>query len=116
VLNSYPEGDPVELVNNLTEEDKEKIEKDESLVTFKLDNFDMPSLLIKVIKSLKKYDVCEFITNKIDKLRTNFANPQMDQYKLFNEGDQVKFLISLLYVSKDQYFYQFKVAEKLARV
>ena len=59
----------------------------------------------KVIKSLKKHEICEFITDKIEKLRTNFANEYFDQYQLFNAGDKVSFLIALLYVSKDEYFY-----------
>lgn len=73
-------------------------------------------MLIKVFKSIKKHEVCEFITTKIEKLRTNFANEYFDQYKLFNAGDKVSFTISLFYVSKDAYFYQMSVAEKLTRI
>ena len=72
--------------------------------------------MIKLIKSLKKHEVCELITDRIDKLLTNFANAYFDQYVLFKEGDKVSFLIAMAYVSKDEYFYQLKVGEKLAKV
>ena len=72
--------------------------------------------MLKLIKSLKKHEVCELITDRIDKLLSNFANEYFDQYALFKEGDKVSFLIALAYVSKDEYFYQLKVGEKLAKV
>mmetsp|Transcript_14318 Transcript_14318/g.22299 ORF Transcript_14318/g.22299 Transcript_14318/m.22299 type:complete len:171 (-) Transcript_14318:657-1169(-) len=52
-----------------------KIQKD--LHTLKLDSYELPSLLIKIIKSMKKNGVVEIRTRRMEKLRTNFENPQI---------------------------------------
>ncbi len=65
---------------------------------------------------MKKFEVCEFITTQTEKLRTNFSNELFDQHQAFKEGDKVSFLITLVDISKDEYFYQMTVASKLARV
>ena len=59
-------------------EERSKIYQDESLFTFKVDDYMLPSLLIKLLKSMKKNEICEFETTKIDKLHTNFANEYFD--------------------------------------
>ena len=66
------------------------------MVTFKLDAYTLPSLVRKVIKSMKKNEVCELITTKVDKLRNNFANEHFDQYKAFKDGDKVSILMTLV--------------------
>ena len=89
-----------------TEEQKQAIANDESLYTFTLDRYNLPSLLIKVLKSMKKNEVCEFIaTSHYEKLRSNFTNDLFDQHKLFKDGDKVSFLICLVNIDKDFYFY-----------
>jgi hypothetical protein len=117
-LNNYPSDDFLDTLLNseLTEEFKEKLQSNEALYAFTLDEFKLPSLLIKVLKSMKKFEVCEFITTQTEKLRTNFSNELFDQHQAFKEGDKVSFLITLVDISKDEYFYQMTVASKLARV
>ena len=56
------------------------------------------------------------MTTRTDKLRSNFKNPYFDQFALFKEGDRVSVVLALAHVEKDFYFYQLKIAEKLARV
>ena len=72
--------------------------------------------MIKVLKSMKRWEVCEFYTTRIDKLHSNFPNPIFDQHTLFNEGDRVSFTIGLVHVSKEIYLYQLNIADKLARI
>ena len=72
--------------------------------------------MIKFLKSVKKYEVSEFTTTNAEKLRTNFPNSLLDQYTSFKDGDKVTFLVGLAWVSKDVYFYQMNVAEKLERI
>ena len=92
------------------------MQKDEKLFEFELDRYTLPSVLIKVIKSMRKYEISEFITTRVDKLHTNFANHIFDQHQLFKQGDKVSFMLGLAAVSKDEYFYQMFVANKLARI
>lgn len=116
-VNNFPEGaDPLTLLYHLTEEQKKEMQQDDKIFEFELDRYNLPSVLIKVIKSMKKYEICEFTTTKIEKLHTNFANHVFDQYQLFKQGDKVSFFIGLATVSKDEYFYQMFVANKLARI
>lgn len=65
---------------------------------------------------MKKNEICELETTKIDKLLTNFSNEYFDQFKSIQEGDKIKFTISLVYVDEKQYFYKLTVADKLAKV
>ena len=101
VVNNYPEFEPKEFNEVLGGEDtgadvsydvggsenvrllpREKrneyikaVEKD--LFSIRLDEYTLPSLFIKVIKSMKKNGVVEVRTNRIDKLQTNFANEEL---------------------------------------
>jgi len=52
------------------------------LYSIRLDSYTLPSLIIKMIKSMKKNGVIEATTTRIDKLKTNFANEDIgfDQY------------------------------------
>ena len=63
-----------------------------------LDEYELPSLFIKVIKSMKKSGVVEVTSTRMDKILTNFPNEKIgfDQYKEFKEGDEIKFRITLL--------------------
>ena len=47
---------------------------DESLYEVRLDSYTLPSLMIKILKSMKKNGVVEVKTSKVEKLMTNFAN------------------------------------------
>lgn len=95
---------------------------EDQLFTVKLDRYELPSLLIKVIKSQKKNAVCEIKTTRLDKLLTNFPNPDigLDQYVHFKkEGDEelkVTILMSVLDSSHPIYFYKMKVKDKLEHV
>jgi hypothetical protein len=78
VLNNWEEGNPKELydVNSLTtEEEKKELIDNPTLYSFTLDRCELPSLFIKVIKSMRPNEVCEFVaTSHYDKLRSNFPN------------------------------------------
>ena len=82
LVNNYEAGDPSILYNqlesDLPEEEKLTILQDPTLFTYKLDDYELPALLIKVIKSMRRNEVIEFVTTKIDKLLTNFPNKQFD--------------------------------------
>jgi hypothetical protein len=65
---------------------------------------------------MSKGNVIEFTTTRIKDLQTNFPNHVFDAYKLFKEGDQVTFIISLVHFYDKEYFYKMKIADKLARV
>ena len=53
-------------------------EETEGLYNFYLDAYNLPSAMIKVLKSMKKGEVVEFETTNIDKLRSNFPNSYFD--------------------------------------
>ena len=89
----------------MTAEERKSLEEDERLFKFSLDTFTLPRIVRKIVKSMKKGEVCELRTSKVDKLLTFFPNEVFDQYKLFKEGDQVSFLLALVWISKDEYFY-----------
>lgn len=83
-VNNFPEGkDPISVFTDITEERKEEFQKDQSLYEFELDRYTLPQVIIKVLKSMHKYEVCEFITTRVDKLHSNFASHVFDQYSLF---------------------------------
>lgn len=52
-----------------------------------MDKYELPSLIIKVIKSQKKNSVCEIKTNRLEKLLTNFPNEDIgfNQYEAFKK-------------------------------
>ena len=58
--------------------------------------------------------VVTLTTTKIDKLRTNFTSSFLNQYEVFNEGDRVKFTVSLFGIENTSYFYKLQVVDKLA--
>jgi len=72
---------------------------DKELFTVRLDEYELPSLLIKVIKTMKKNGVTSIATTRIDKIITNFPNDKigLNQFTQFKEGDKVEVVISLLY-------------------
>ena len=57
-----------------SEEKKAYVEKAADLWSVRLDAYPLPSLMIKVIKSMKKNGVCEVKTTRIPKMKTNFPN------------------------------------------
>ena len=56
------------------EKDEHLAKVGESLYEVRLDTYSLPSLMIKIIKSMKKNGVVEVKTTNIAKLQTNFAN------------------------------------------
>jgi len=107
------------IPQELSEERKTEYETDPQLFQFQLDTYTLPSLMIKVIKSMKLFEVCEFkVTSAAhnSKLQNYFPNQYFDQKALFKDAEQVSIIIGLCYISKDEYFYQMKVARKLARI
>ena len=103
-------------MRTMTPEERKKLTSDETLITARIDDYQMPSLLIKLIKSMKKNSVAEMTTTKIDKLHRNFASSFLDQYKAFSPGDTIVFTVSLYSISNTRYFYKLSVDEKLAYV
>ena len=49
-------------------------EVDSTLFKMRLDSYELPSLIIKVIKTMKKNGVTTIETTRIDKLHTNFKS------------------------------------------
>lgn len=83
----------------------------------RLDNYVLPSILQKFVKSLKKNSVATMTTTRVkDKLHTNFKSEFLDQYTAFKEGDTVTFTISLFGIKNTSYFYKLPIADKLAYV
>ena len=52
--------------------------QDPSLLCLKIDAYRLPSLLNKMIKSMKKNQVAILTTTRIDKLHTNFPSDFLD--------------------------------------
>jgi len=91
IVSNYPKNDPnneekqydfFESENmkalSTAEEKEDYLKKvDEQLYTLKLDLYELPSLVLKVIKSMKKNGVVEVVTTKLEKLKTNFPNEIM---------------------------------------
>jgi tetratricopeptide (TPR) repeat protein len=100
----------------------QSIEQDEDdeggkkFMILQLDTYTLPSPLIKVLKSMKRLEVCEFETTNVLKLLSNFPNKYFDQHKLFKIGDKVSIVVALFSISTDIYFYQYTVQQKLDRV
>lgn len=94
----------------LSDEEKQEAKEDPSLYTFTLDEYRLPKLLLKVLKSLKRNEVSELRVNNpalhLEKLRSNFTSQYFDQYAAFEHIDQsVVFTFHLLDTSKEFYFY-----------
>ncbi len=74
----------------------------------------MPSILQKLLKSMKKNMVVSMTTTRVkDKLHSNFVSDWLNQYEAFKEGDTVKFTVTLFGIDNTSYFYKNKAAEKL---
>jgi len=82
----------------------------------RLDDYQLPQLLLKFVKSLKKNEVSELITTDISRLHNNFEWPLLNQYDKIKEGDKVSFTVTLVQHVDEQYFYMMKVGEKLAKI
>jgi hypothetical protein len=100
----------------LTLEQRQAHLKDETLLALRLDNYVLPSILQKMLKSMKKNQVAELTTTRVDKLHTNFPSSFLDQFKAFKSGDTVKFTVSLFGIENTSYFYKLLIADKLAYV
>jgi hypothetical protein len=100
----------------LSAEQRKEHLKDESLLAVRLDNYVLPSLLQKMIKSMKKNQVAELTTTRVDKLHTNFVSEFLDQYKAFKAGDLVTIVVSLYGIEHTSYFYKLTIAKKLEYV
>jgi len=77
VLNNFEDGNPKDLYNHTTlnEEQLKQLVEDETNYTFTLDKYALPSVLIKVIKSMKRNEVCELVMKgQFDRLTSNFPN------------------------------------------
>jgi len=103
-------------MKGMTPEERRILTDDQTLITARIDDYKLPSLLIKLIKSMKKNSVAEMTTTKIDKLHRNFTSAFLDQYKAFAPGDTVVLTVSLYSISNTRYFYKLSVEEKLAYV
>lgn len=79
IVNNFPDGnDPASVFSDLTEEEKNNLENDQSLFKIALDTYTLPSVILKVLKSMKLHEVVEISTSRIDKLHTNFAGELFD--------------------------------------
>ena len=86
ILSNFPKIDPAtgadwdlfksENLRGLTSDQKQAYLKDidNTLFKLRLDSYELPSLIIKVIKTMKKNGVTTISTTRIDKLRTNFKS------------------------------------------
>lgn len=124
IVNNYPDNWNFETSEDLsqyktTEAKKEYLQSvSNDLYYLRLDSYELPSLLIKIIKTMKKNGVTEIVTTRIDKLQTNFKNDQLglDPFRDFKDGDKVTIRVSLLDCSYPQYFYKLLVKQKLEHI
>jgi len=102
----------------MTQEEREQSLDDPTLIKQRIDDYEMPSLLIKILKSIQKNQVVQLTTTQVDKLRTNFPSDFLDQYAVFPEAANVpiKLTVALFGIQNTRYFYKFSVAQKLANV
>jgi tetratricopeptide (TPR) repeat protein len=113
----YDYGESENLRSLSTEQKKAYLET-ANLWSLRLDSYALPSLMIKVLKSMKKNGVCEVKTTRVAKMKSNFANEELglDQHSQFSEGDEILFRFSLLDCNYPGYFYKLTVQEKLAHI
>jgi len=119
IFSNYPESDlPIEKQDDFkdkTIEERVDILKDDTMIKLRMNQYIMPSILQKLLKSMKKNMVVTMTTNRIkDKLHSNFVSDWLNQYEAFKEGDTVKFTVSLFGIDNTSYFYKHPAAEKLA--
>lgn len=100
----------------MSPEEREEFLKDPTLLSLRIDDYTLPSVLIKLIKSLKKNSVAVMETTRLDKLHKNFASEMFDQYKCIKAGDQVRFTVSLYSIKNTSYFYKLVMVDKIAYV
>lgn len=115
IYSNYPADAAPDFDNlrQMSQDERKEHLQNPDLLTLRIDDYTLPSLIIKLIKSMKKNQKSEMTTTRIDKLHKNFASPFLDQYKAFKEGDLVKITCSLYSLKNTSYFYKLKVAEKL---
>ncbi len=107
-FSNFPEGvEPSQVFEGMSDDARKVLEADEEgkLYTFSLDQYTLPKVIRKVVRSMKKGEICEVKTDQVSKLCTNFPNEVFDQYKLFKEGDKVSIHMGVVWISKDEYFY-----------
>lgn len=84
IFSNYPQdmNVPIQEFENLrdmTPEEREQLLQDKTMLTLRLDEYILPSILQKVYKTIKKNQVVELTTTRVtDKLHTNFASPFLD--------------------------------------
>jgi hypothetical protein len=68
-----------ENLKKVSEEERKKYlaKVDSELFTVRIDEYELPSLLIKVIKTMKKNGVTSVSTTRMDKMISNFANEKI---------------------------------------
>jgi hypothetical protein len=62
----------------MTTDEREESLLDPTLLKQRIDDYEMPSMLIKILKSLQKNQVVQMTTEQVGKLRTNFASDFLD--------------------------------------
>lgn len=83
IYSNYPEVPDQDNLKLMSKEERESFLSQSGLLTLRIDDYQLPSILIKLIKSLKKNSVVEMTTTRLDKLHKNFASPMFDQYSAF---------------------------------
>jgi hypothetical protein len=118
IFSNYPADYTLDWDNlrPMTPEARKSFLESPEIITTRIDEYNLPSLLNKLIKSLKKNQVVEMTTTRIDKIHKNFPSQWFDQYKQIKEGDTVKFTLSLYSIANTSYFYKLIAVDKLAYV
>ena len=118
IYSNYPESEvPFEKQEDfkeMTPDQRLELLQDPSLITLKLDEYKLPSLLQKLFKSMKKNMCVTMTTTKVkEKLHTNFTSDFLNQYEAFADGDTVKFTVTLFGIENTSYFYKHPATIKL---
>lgn len=85
MFDNYPKDvEPMygEDLKPMTPEERVAKLSDETLMSYKLDEYKVPSLLTKLIKSMKKNMVVEMTTTCLERIHTNFKSDFFDQYEV----------------------------------
>lgn len=101
-------------LKSMSNEQRKEFLANPEILLVRIDDYQLPSILIKLIKSLKKNSVAVMETTRIDKLHKNFPSTFLDQYKAFKQGDTIRFTVSLYGIVNTSYFYKLTVVDKLA--
>lgn len=80
IYSNYPQDYTLDWDNlrSMTEEQRKSFLENPEIITTRIDEYNLPSLLIKLIKSLKKNQVAEMTTTKVDKIHKNFPSTWFD--------------------------------------